>query len=113
MFEVYFDHGRSLGNLTVTDSGEKTVQETWLCIDEDNQGFAHLMINDWPGLVRDGLKYNLTVFEAMFMTTDLRVIELGNTKLFLGGLLSLLDRNKETLDVLKLINVDTDADGNS
>ena len=46
----------------------------------------------------------------MFMTTELRTIEFRNTKLHLGGLLSLLDRNKGTLDIVILEQVDTDND---
>lgn len=46
----------------------------------------------------------------MFMTTELRTIEFRNTKVHLGGLLSLLDRNKDTLDIVILEQVDTDND---
>lgn len=111
-FEVLFDYGLDIGQWTVAESGEKTVQEIWLCAfhDECEPEFGRLMINGWPGLKQQGLDYNLVAFEAMFMTTDLRTIELRNTKVHLGGLLSLLNRNKDTLDVVILEQVDTDND---
>jgi len=68
------------------------------------------MINGWPGIKQQGLDYNLVVFEAMLMTTALRTIEFRNSKINLGGLLSLLDRNQDTLDIVILEQVDTDND---
>jgi hypothetical protein len=44
----------------------------------------------------------------MLMETKLRRIEIWNTKLHVGGLLSLLDRNKDALDILILESVETD-----
>ena len=68
------------------------------------------MINGWPGIKQQGLNYNLVVFEAMLMTTALRTIEFRNSKVHLGGLLSLLDRNRDTLDIVILEQIDTDND---
>lgn len=107
-FKVYFDYGLNIGNLTVTESGEKTVQEVWLCIFEDEFEFGRLLINGWPGITRPYLDYNLVAFEALLMTTGLRRIELWNTKIHLGGLLSLLNRNRHTLDILILEQVGAD-----
>jgi hypothetical protein len=109
-FEVYFDYGLEIGQLTVSESGEKMVQEIWLCVFEDGDvnDLGVLLINGWPGIKQQGLDYNLVVFETMLMTNDLVRVEIRNTKLHLGGLLSLLDRNKKTLDVVILDSVDTD-----
>jgi hypothetical protein len=109
-FMVYFDIGLDIGEWTVAESGEKTVQEVWLCIFQDECEFelGRLLINGWPGTKQQGLDYNLVAFEAMLMTTDMRRIEFRNTKLHVGGLLSLLDRNKNSLDILVLEQVDTD-----
>jgi hypothetical protein len=109
-FHVDFDYGLDIGQLTVSESGEKTVQEVWMNIFEDalEFQFGQLLINGWPGTEQEGLDYNLTVFETMLMETKLRRIEIRNTKLHVGGLLSLLDRNKDALDILILESVDTD-----
>jgi hypothetical protein len=109
-FHVNFDYGLDIGQLTVSESGEKTVQEVWMNIFEDGLEieFGLLLINGWPGTKREGLDYNLVPFEAMLTETKLRRIEIRNTKLHVGGLLSLLDRNKDALDILILESVDTD-----
>lgn len=110
-FEVWFDFGLEIGSLTVSDSGEKTVQETWLCMFEDEFEFGRLLINGWPENSRPYLDYNLVAFETLLMTTkELRRIEIRNTKVHLGGLLSLLHRNRRTLDILILEKVDADED---
>jgi hypothetical protein len=81
-----------------------------LCVFEDGDvnDLGVLLINGWPGIKQQGLDYNLAAFETMLMTNDLVRVEIRNTKLHLGGLLSLLDRNKKTLDVVILDSVDTD-----
>ncbi|KAH0208161.1 hypothetical protein KCU86_g8340, partial [Aureobasidium melanogenum] len=113
-FQAWFDYGLDIGSLTVSDSGEKTVQELWLCMFEDEFEFGRMMINGWPGLTRPYLDYNLVAFETLLMTTtELRRIELRNTKVHLGGLLSLLNRNRRTLDILILEQVAADEDINS
>ncbi|KAK6003503.1 hypothetical protein QM012_009274 [Aureobasidium pullulans] len=100
-FQVWFDYGLQIGSLTVSDAGEKTVQETWLCIFEDEFEFGHMLVNGWPGISRPYLDYNLVAFETLLMTTtELRRIDIRNTKVHLGGLLSLLNRNRRTLDIL-------------
>lgn len=108
-FQVWFDLGLEIGSLTVSDSGEKTFPETWLCMFEDEFEFGRLLINGWPGITRPYLDYNLVAFETLLMTTNvLRRIEFRNTKVHLGGLLSLLERNRRTLDILVLEKVDAD-----
>ncbi|KAG9660950.1 hypothetical protein KCU95_g11390, partial [Aureobasidium melanogenum] len=49
-FQAWFDYGLDIGSLTVSDSGEKTVQEVWLCMFEDEFEFGRMMINGWPGI---------------------------------------------------------------
>lgn len=109
-FHVNFDYGLDIGQLTVSESGEKTVQEVWMNIFEDGLEFEFglLLINGWPGTERLGLDYNLVAFEAMLMETKLRRIEIRNTKLHVGGSLSLLDRKEDSLDILILESVDAD-----
>jgi hypothetical protein len=109
-FHVNFDYGLDIGQLTVSESGEKTVQEVWMNIFEDGLDFEFglLLINGWPGTERLGLDYNQVFFEAMLMETKLRRIEIRNTKLHVGGLLSLLDRKEDSLDILILESVDAD-----
>ena len=109
-FKVYFDYGLDIDNLTVSEFGEKTVPEVWLCMFEDYMEFGRVLINGWPGTSRPYLDYNLIAFETLLMTTKMRRIEIRNTKVHLGGLLSLLNRNRHTLDILVLEQVEADED---
>ncbi|KAH0370087.1 hypothetical protein KCU65_g2859, partial [Aureobasidium melanogenum] len=112
-YQAWFDYGLDIGSFTVSDSGEKTVQESWLCCFEDDFDYGRVLINGWPGSKRPYLDYNLTAFEALMQCTDLRRIEIRNTRVHLGGLLSLLNRNRHTLDILILEQVEANEDINA
>ncbi|KAH0338997.1 hypothetical protein KCU81_g7349, partial [Aureobasidium melanogenum] len=112
-FQAWFDYGLDIGSFTVSESGEKTVQESWFCCFEDEVEFGRMMINGWPGSKRPYLDYNLAAFETLMQCTDLRRIEIRNTRVHLGALLSLLNRNRHTLDILILDTVEANEDINA